>query len=265
MRRNVRLAVPLACLLAFQVAFVVAQVAVEKNPKIWVGRYEEFETFIKTAPIVRVERIPLGVTKPVHGFFAPGSPVDGAAIKALRPGPASGYFESYQSEIAAYEVDKLLGMDMVPVTVERLYEGRPASAQLWVNDTVFRKTLLEQKQQPPNLSDWGRQVNRWRVFDNLIANIDRNEGNLLVLRTPAWHLVLIDHSRAFTNITKMVFDVTQIDRPLFERLKALDAATLDARIGKLVLDGSKSILRRRDLIVAQLEKLAASKDGVFTP
>ena len=59
--------------------------------------------------------------------------------------------------------------------------------------------------------------------------------------------------------------MTQIDRPFFERLKALDAATLDARLGKLVLDGSKSILRRRDLIVAQLEKLAASKDGVFTP
>jgi hypothetical protein len=265
MRRNVRLAVPLACLLAYHVAFIVAQVVVETSPKIWVGRHQEFETFIKTAPIVRVERIPLGVTKPVHGFFAPGSPVDGVAIKALMPGPKSGYFESYQSEVAAYELDKLLGMDMVPVTVERPYEGRSASAQLWVNDAVFRKTLLEQNQQPPNLSDWARQVNRWRVFDNLIANIDRNEGNLLVLRTPAWHLVLIDHSRAFTNTTKVIFDVTQIDRPFFERLRSLDAATLDARLGKLVLNGSKSILKRRDLIVARLEKLAASKDGVFTP
>jgi len=265
MRRNVRHAVPLACLLACQVAFIAAQVAVEKSPKIWVGRYQEFETFIKTAPIVRVVPIPLGVTKPVHGFFAPGSPVDGVVIKALRPSPATGYFESYQSEVAAYELDRLLSMDMVPVTVERLYEGRSASAQLWVNDAVFRKTLLEQKQQPPNPSEWARQVNRWRVFDNLIANIDRNEGNLLVLRTPAWHLVLIDHSRAFTNTTKMIFDLTQIDRPLFARLKALDAATLDARLGKLVLDGSKSILRRRDLIVAQLETLAALNDGVFTP
>lgn len=265
MRRNIKFAVLLACLLAGQVAFIAAQVAVEKSPKLWVGRHEEFETFIKTAPIARVERIPLGVTKPVHGFFAPGSLVDGVAIKALRPSRDTGYFESYQSEIAAYEMDKLLGMDMVPVTVEVRYEGRPASAQLWVNDTVFRKTLLEQKQRPPNLSDWARQVSRWRVFDNLIANIDRNEGNLLVLRTPAWHLVLIDHSRAFTNTTKMIFDMPQIDRPFFARLKALDAATLDARLGKLVLDGSKSLLRRRDIIVAQLEKLAASKDGVFTP
>jgi hypothetical protein len=265
MRRKVSLALRVACLLSCQLAFVAAQVAVEKSPKIWVGRYEEFETFIKTAPIVRVEDIPLGVTKPRHGFFAPSSPVEGVAIKALRPSRESGYFESYQSEIAAYELDKLLGMDMVPVTVERLYEGRPASAQLWVTDTVYRKTLREQKQQAPNVADWARQVNRWRVFDNLIANIDRNEGNLLVLRSPDWHLVLIDHSRAFTNTTKMIFEMTQIDRPLYEKMKALDAKTLDARLGKLVLDGSKSILRRRDIIVAHLEKLAKAKGGVFTP
>lgn len=265
MRRNVALALSVACLLYVELAAIAAQVAT--SPKIWVGRYEEFETFIKTAPIVRVEDIPIGVTKPRHGFFAPGSPVGGVAIKALRPSRETGYFESYQSEIAAYEVDKLLGMDMVPVTVERLYEGRPASAQLWVNDVVYRKTLREQNQQAPNVSDWARQVNRWRVFDNLIANIDRNEGNLLVLRNPDWHLVLIDHSRAFTNTTRMIFEMPQIDRPFYERLKALDAKTLDAQIGKLVLDGSRSILRRRDIIVTQLEKLAASKGEarVFTP
>lgn len=276
MRQRLAVAMSLACLLSSwelevissaQVAVESAQVAVERSPKIWVGRYEEFETFIKTAPIVRVADIPVGVTRPKHGFFPPGGPVEGVAIKALMPSRATGYFESYQSEIAAYEVDRLLGMDMVPVTVQRSYEGRSVSAQLWVNDTVYRKTLFEKKEQPPNVAEWNRQVNRWRVFDNLIANIDRNEGNLLVLRSPAWHLVLIDHSRAFTSITKMVFEMTRIDRPFFERLKALDQATLDARIGKLVLDGSKSILRRRDMIVAHFDKLALStgEARVFTP
>ena len=57
----------------------------------------------------------------------------------------------------------------------------------------------------PDPVDWNRQVRRWRMFDVLIAEIDRNAGNLLVLRDPKWHLVLIDHSRAFSNTTKMVF------------------------------------------------------------
>ena len=40
--------------------------------KIWVGRHAEFEEFLRTAPIERVEKVPIGVTKPERGFFAPG-------------------------------------------------------------------------------------------------------------------------------------------------------------------------------------------------
>ncbi len=154
---------------------------------------------------------------------------------------------------------------MVPVTVERQFEGRPVSAQLWVDGAVQRNSLKDQ--QPPDPVDWTRQTRRWIVFHNLVANTDPNQGNLLVVRDPNWQLVLVDHSRAFTNTTRMVFDMSAIDRPFFERLKALDKATLDAKVGKLVLDGSRSILRRRDLIVAQLEKLAKAKGeaAVFTP
>ena len=265
MRWKLALAASLACVLLSQLAPISAQVAAERSAKIWVGRYEEFETFIKTAPIVRVEDIGLGVTRPRHGFFAPGSPVAGVVFKALRPSRDTGYFESYQSEIAAYEMDRLLELDMVPVTVERQFEGKAASAQLWVDGAVQRKSL--EGQQPPDPVGWTRQTRRWIAFHNLVANIDPNEGNLLVVRDPNWQLVLIDHSRAFTNTTKMVFEMTAIDRPFFERLKTLDKATLDAKLGKLVLDGSRSILRRRDLIVAQLEKLAKTKGeaAVFTP
>ena len=35
-----------------------------------------------------------------------------------------------------------------------------------------------------------------KMLDLLIANVDRNQGNLLY--DPDWHLLLIDHSRAFT-------------------------------------------------------------------
>lgn len=265
MRWQLTLVASLACVLSWEPGFITAQVAVESSGKIWVGRYEEFETFIKTAPIVRVEDIPIGVTRPKHGFFAPGSPVGGVALKALRPSRETGYFESYQSEIAAYELDRMLELNMVPVTVERQFEGRPVSAQLWVDGAVQRNSLKDQ--QPPDPVDWTRQTRRWIVFHNLVANTDPNQGNLLVVRDPNWQLVLVDHSRAFTNTTRMVFPMSAIDRPFYDRLKTLDKAALDVRIGKLVLDGSRSILRRRDLIVAQLEKLAKAKGeaGVFTP
>ncbi len=266
MHRTLTLVVPLAFALSSPPPFVLAQPAVAPSARIWVDRYQEFETYIKTAPIVRVEDIPIGVTRPRHGFFAPGGLVAGVAIKALRPSRATGYFESYQSEIAAYEVDKLLELNMVPVTVERQFEGQRASVQLWVDGAVQRNSLKGQR--APDPADWNRQTRRWIVFHNLVANLDPNEGNLLVVREPNWQLVLVDHSRAFTTTTKMVFpQMSAIDRPFFERLKALDQSTLDTTIGKLVLDGSRSILKRRDLIVAQLEKLAKAKGEavVFTP
>lgn len=234
------------------------------SPRPWIGRHAEFEECLRTAPIERSEQVPIGVTKPTRLIFAPGHVCSAALFSSQFPSRQSGYLESHDHRIAAYEIDKLLGLDMVPPTVARSALGRAGSAQLWVDHVVPYNTL---KGASPDQAGWLRQVRRWRVFDNLIADIDRNAGNVLVLRDQAWSLVLVDHSRAFTNTNRMVFEMDRIDRPFFERLAALEKATLDARIGKLVLDGSRSILRRRDAIVAHFEKLGKERGEavVITP
>jgi hypothetical protein len=231
----------------------------------WLGAADSIADYMRSAAVVKLENIPIGVTRPQRAILADGGPVKSVVVKDLRPGRKSGYWESYQSEIAAYELDRLLELDMVPPTVEKRVEGKMMSAQMFVDNTVFLKTL--EGQQPPNLAAWNRQVHRQRVFDNLIANIDRNAGNLLVLRTPDWYLVLVDHSRCFTSNKKMQFDMKQIDRPLFERLKALDEATVEARIGRLTIDAVRPLLERRDAIVRHFEQLAAAKGDaqVFIP
>ena len=77
-----------------------------------------------------------------------------------------------------------------------------------------------------------------------------------------WNLVLIDHSRAFAS-DRMPFEkeMTRIDRELFARLKALDEAGLMEHVRPWVLgDGSvRGILKRRDRIVADFEKLARER------
>jgi len=152
---------------------------------------------------------------------------------------------AYRSEIAAYELDKLLGMHMVPPTVERTLRGESGSAQMWVDDVVLLKT--KDSASAPDPAAYNRQIYRQRVFDNLVANIDRNQGNLLL--DPIWNLILIDHSRAFTAVPTMPFPMTRIDRGFYEKLKALDEATVKARLGKLLYYGPKPLLQRRDEIV----------------
>src|SRR5262245_35243568 len=81
-----------------------------KSARIWEGRNAEFEAFIHEAPIDHIEDVPLGVTHPKRAYFNPGGLVASVAWKVLPPGRPAGYWESYKSEIAAYELDKVLGM-----------------------------------------------------------------------------------------------------------------------------------------------------------
>ena len=230
----------------------------------WLASPDAIAEYIRGAAIQKLESIPIGVTKPQRAILAPGGPVGSVVVKNLPPGRQNGYWESYRSEIAAYELDRMLELNMVPPTVEKRVNGNMMSAQMFVERCVWLKEL--KGQQAPDVEAWNRQVHRHRVFDNLIANIDRNAGNLLVYRTPQWHLVLVDHSRCFTSTKKMQFPMTKIDRPLFERLKALDKPALQARVGRLIHE-IDALLARRDAIVRHFEELAASKGDsvVFTP
>ena len=242
-----------------------ADVSAAASAKVWIGRYDEYAEYLRTAAIDKVGDVPVGVTKPERAFFAPGGLAHSAVVKHLPPSFRSGFWESYKSEIAAYEVDRLLGMDMVPPTVERRVGHDLASVQLWLDDCRLLKTVDQSS--CPRPVEWAKQVCRQRAFDNLVANIDRNQGNLLI--DGAWNLILIDHSRAFAQ-NRMPFEkeLVRLDRPFFERLKALDEASLMKHVRPWVAsDGEvRNILKRRDRIVAHLEELARERgDAVVFP
>jgi hypothetical protein len=225
-------------------------IAVEGS-KVWIGRETEFEEFLRKAEVARVDNVPVGVTKPRRAFVKGEGPAKSFVFKNLMPSRASGYWESYKSEIAAYELDKVLGMGMVPPTVERKHSGETGSAQLWVEHCTLLRDNDTTK--APDVKAWNKQVYRQRIWDNLTANIDRNQGNLLM--DQAWNLILIDHSRAFTAAMTMPFPMNKVDREFYAKLKALDEVTLKTRVGKWLFDGPKPILKRRDKIVEHFDKL----------
>ena len=223
------------------------------SAKVWEGREAEFEAYLQTAEIDRIDQVPIGVTRPKRAFFRPGGLVASAAWKVLPPGRPAGYWESYKSEIAAYELDKLLDMKMVPVAVEKRWKGEIGAAILWLTPIHPWKEMEHR----PKPAKWVRQVARMKMFDNFICNKDRNAGNLMV--DDDWNLFLIDHSRAFLSDKDLVVKLEHIDREFWNRILALDEAALTTAIGKWVERGTiRGMLTRRDKIKMAIDKLVAT-------
>lgn len=231
------------------------------NAKIWIGRAQEFEEYLKTAKVVKMEDIPIGVTKPKRARLAPGGPVESMAWKTIAPGMHGGYWESYKSEIAGYELDKLLGLEMIPPTIERRVDGDMGAAIMWVKPIKSFKDLGGPPSPPGvHAARWNRQLIKAKMFDNLIFNKDPNLGNWLV--DPAWNLILIDHTRSFTSGKDMAHkDMQRVDAELWDRMKGLTLESLTAVLKPWVNKGEiKSILERRDKMQEIIDKLVA-KNG----
>lgn len=96
----------------------------------------------------------------------------------------------YQREIAAYELCRLLGWDLVPPTVEREGPHGVGSLQLFI-DHDPREHYFELRDRD-GLRD---QLLRCAVFDLIANNADRKGGHVLL--DPAGHVWGIDNGLCF--------------------------------------------------------------------
>lgn len=238
--------------------------AAAESTKIWLDNPTMYEDYLRSAEVVGMEELKVGVTRPRRAKLAPGGPIEAFAWKTIQPGRHEGYWESYKSEIVAYELDKLLDLGMVPPTVEKRVKGDLGAAVMWISPTKSFKELGGVPGQkgipgppPQQIPNWSRQLTRAKMFDNLIGNIDPNLGNWLV--DPSWNLILIDHTRAFTTTKDLYHQLTQVDAQLWSKMTALDEAGLTTAVGKLIGKSEiRAMLQRRDKMQQVVDKLGKS-------
>jgi hypothetical protein len=175
--------------------------------------------------------------------------------KAIPPGISHGYYESYESEIAAYEIDKLLALGMVPPKVERQIDGKRGVAVMWIDGTKSFADLGGVPRPPPaKVAIWNHEIIRAKMFHNLIGDIDPNLGNWLI--DPEWRVTLIDQSRSLTTTTKLVHEMQQVDGPLWDRMRALTADGLTRDVSRWLGPREiRAILARRDRMQAKIDRL----------
>ena len=163
--------------------------------------------------------------------------------------------DTYRYNIAGYRLAKLIGLTTVPMSVERTVEGKVAAVTWWVDDVQMdEKERMKTKTLGPDPVRTNKQIQIMRVWDELIQNRDRNQGN--ILWTNDWTMWLIDHTRAFRlndNLLKPE-QLSRCDRGLLERLRALTPESLSQAVGNsLTKQEQEALLARRDKIIKHYE------------
>lgn len=183
-------------------------------------------------------------------------------------GRFKGYLDNWKCEIAAYRLDKLLELNMVPPTVEKRFQGDKGSCMLMLENVITLRTKQKEEIKPPSyrIDPLNKATYLQRAWDNLIANEDRNIGDILY--TKDWRMILVDHSRAFRTSGKytknLIFDekykggpklMKRLPKVFVGKLKSLNFEQIKDAVGEYLSDKEiNAVLARRDLIIKWLDK-----------
>ena len=150
---------------------------------------DDVVAFLESAPVVSMEMVGAGSTAPKDVILAD----DGRRCRAIFK-DIDQADRRYTNEVAAYRLDRLLGLGMVPPTVVRQINGVTGSLQLYVENAINEEDRLAEDLSPEDDGEFKEQRDHAGVFDVLIFNIDRNGTNTLITTTD-WQIHLIDHEQ----------------------------------------------------------------------
>ncbi len=159
--------------------------------------------------------------------------------------------DTYRYNIAAYKLDRMIGLNMVPVAVRRKVSGSTGAVVWWVDTMMMESERVAKNIQAPDPSDWNNQMQQVRVFYELVYNTDaRNLDNVLI--SPDWNIRLVDFTRAFRlyRNLKTPENLGRVDRRIYEGLKGLTEERLREEMdGSLTRPEIRGVLARRDKII----------------
>jgi hypothetical protein len=265
-RFNSSVRVWLALLVALHLSFS----CLAENPPVSsaISRTEK-EEFLAKAEIVKSKHVSTGLTGTLRVTLTDGRLTHDASVQTIDEaktayqtarGTELNFRDTYVHNMAAYKLDQLIGLNMIPVTVVRKFKGNNASYTWWVDDVLMMELdRHKRKMEPPDLEAWNRQMHIVRLFDQLIYNMDRNLGNLLIDK--AWQLWMIDHTRAFRTFRELkdARNLVRCERKLLGRLKELDDDTISREFENFLKpEELKALLARRDVIVRIFEQKGES-------
>ena len=221
---------------------------------------EEMEQFLLTAKVLKTKSFSKGVTKARRVSMSDGRITHDAQIQDVNIEKAIfevspkhteiNFKDLFRYNIAGYRLSRLMGLDNVPVSVERTVDGKPSAVTWWLDDVAMEEGDRVKKKIEGNSLRRRNYFAVMMVFDELIQNRDRNAGN--ILWSSDWRLWMIDHTRAFRlgKELRRPKELTLCDGAFLERIRELTRPAVAEAVGKsLTAAEIDALLARRDLIV----------------
>lgn len=230
---------------------------------------EQIEQFLKTAKVVKIKELSVGVTNSRRATLFDGTITHDAHVQSIdeskakfegQRGTEMNFRDTWKFNVAAYKLGQILDIaDMIPPSVDRKVNGTPCAVTWWIDNTMMEVDRKKKNLESTDKDAWNREMYVVRVFDQLIFNTDRNLQNLLI--DPDWRIWMIDHTRAFRLYTTLQDQKNLVlcDRKLLAKLRTLDKETLNS-LKPYIGDGEiKGLLGRRDKIVKFFDDQIAQK------
>lgn len=225
----------------------------------------ELEEFLLTADVVSIEEIGDGITKPRRVTLSKGGRECRAIFKTVDITSTEMHYtnrfepvftDKFAYEVAAYRLDRMLAIGLVPVTVIREIEGERGSLQYWIENAVKMQDAADADLPIGDIDLLLQRFMLTYVLDAMIYNIDRNFTNILV-RPDSNDFFLIDHSRAFRTRKKLPSLKEERDIPVPKAvalgLQEINLPTLQSELDDLLSKQQiKAIDKRRQLLIREL-------------
>lgn len=179
-------------------------------------------------------------------------------VNAQRPASPP---DSYKYDLAAYELTKLLGIEMIPPIVEREVEKTMGTLQIFLEDCIREKERRRKKIEPPDPKAFGDAMEDVKVLEILTLDecMDRDDT---YIHREEWRVWRVDFSEAFFPSPELPegCEITRCSKKFYQALLRLPddviVSTMKPYLNEEEID---ALLKRKCLIIEKINKLIEDK------
>lgn len=225
---------------------------------------EEWEYFLKNSEVVRIQKqLDMGRTDFWKISLDDGYLEKTAIFKYIDRSRPHLIPDSYKYEIAAYLLDKLLDLNMVPPIVRREIDGQTGSLQLFLTqDEVFSESERIRKNiEPLDPEVFKHDLQDMNVFE-VLTYLDPRQMNDVKIDIKSWHIYRVDFSEAFAPVPSLLKDheILGCSKNLYRHMKNLDINELQKKLEEyLNQEELVALITRINLVIEEIDRLIEKK------